>query len=194
MAGGEILQFLRQFRTAPRAVGAIAPSSRALAETMIAPIDFAHATAIVELGPGTGSITAAIAPRLSPRTRYIGIEISAPFCMTLARRFPALGFVNGSAEDLRAILAASSIAAVDAVICGLPWASLPAEFQTRTLAAITASLRPGGIFVTFAYPQGLILPAARRLRRTLREQFAMVETTAIVWRNLPPAFAYICRR
>jgi phospholipid N-methyltransferase len=194
MPDSEIRTFLKQLRTAPHSVGAIAPSSGALAETMVAPIDFDHAAAIVELGPGTGSITAAIATRLAPGTRYLGIEISPAFCASLNRRFPTLEFVNGSAEDLRTILAHSGIAAVDAVICGLPWASLPVAFQERTMAAIVASLRPHGLFVTFAYPQGLLLPAAHRLRRTLRREFTTVRTTRIVWRNLPPAFAYVCRR
>jgi len=194
MADGEIREFLKQLRTAPRAVGAIAPSSSALAEAMVAPIDFALARAIVELGPGTGSITAAIAARLTPRTRYIGIEISPAFCAGLTRRFPGLDFVNGSAGDLQAILATAGIGAADAVICGLPWASLPVDFQERTLAAVAASLSPGGLFVTFAYLQGLMLPAAHRLRRTLRREFATVQRTRIVWRNLPPAFAYVCRR
>jgi phospholipid N-methyltransferase len=194
MSGIELREFLTQLRAAPRAVGAIAPSSRALAEAMVAPIDFAQAGAIVELGPGTGSITAAIARRLNDRTRYLGIEISEGFCRTLKRRFPGLDFVNGSAEDLQSILIASGIDAVDTVICGLPWASLPTELQTRILAGVVDSLRPGGVFVTFAYLQGLLLPAARALRRRLRREFAIVETTRIVWGNLPPAFAYVCRK
>jgi phospholipid N-methyltransferase len=194
MFGREFSEFLTQFRAAPRAVGAIAPSSRALAEVMIAPIDFAQASAVVELGPGTGSMTAVIAPRLRGETRYLGIELSAAFHRGLSRRFPALDFAHDSAENLQAILRAAGIGPVDAVICGLPWASLPAELQAKTMAAIIAALRPGGLFVTFAYLQGLAFPAARLLRRRLRKEFAAVETTRIVWRNLPPAFAYVCRR
>ena len=42
---------------------------------------------------------------------------------------------------------------------------------------------------------GLMRPwALWQLRRRLRNRFSSVETTRIVWNNVPPAFAYICRR
>jgi phospholipid N-methyltransferase len=187
-------QFLGQFGRAPFSVGAIAPSSRALAEAMIAPIDFASAPTLVELGPGTGSFTAAIVERLLPGAHYLGVEISSVFHKTLQRRFPGLRFVNQSAEDLAKIVDHAGVGPVDAIVCGLPWASLRAELQGGVFAAIDAVLRPGGVFVTFAYLQGMLFPAAWVLRRRLRREFASVETTPIVWRNLPPAFAYVCRK
>jgi len=67
--------FLRQFITSPRSVGAILPSSAALAEAMVAPIDFAKGPTIVEFGPGTGAFTRTIAQRLRPPGRYLGIEL-----------------------------------------------------------------------------------------------------------------------
>jgi phospholipid N-methyltransferase len=112
----------------------------------------------------------------------------------LSARFPGLLFVNRGAEDIEAILAELGIDSVDAIICGLPWASLPIAAQNRIMTGIGKVLRPGGVFVTFAYLQGLILPAARALRRRLGAGFATVETTKVIWRNLPPAFAYVCRR
>lgn len=191
---GDLLKFLTQFRNAPRSVGAIVPSSRELAEAMIAPIDFKAARVIVEFGPGTGSMTAAILKKLGPDTKYIGVEINETFCQTLTLRFPELHFFNRGAQDIKEILASLGLESVDAIVCGLPWASLPIELQNRIMAAITEVLKPGGIFVTFAYLQGLILPAAGMLRRRLKSQFAAVKTTKIVWRNVPPAFAYVCYR
>ena len=55
-------------------------------------------------------------------------------------------------------------------------------------------LKPGGQFVTFAYLQGLLLPAGRRFRAKLKRSFSDVTKSKIVWRNLPPAFVYRCRR
>src|ERR1700744_3178085 len=83
---GDVLKFLRQFRSAPRSVGAIVPSSRELAEAMIAPVDFAKARVIVEFGPGTGVMTTAIVKKLGPDTRYVGVEINETFCQTLTVR------------------------------------------------------------------------------------------------------------
>ncbi len=188
---GDVLKFLAQFRNAPRAVGAIVPSSRALAEAMIAPIDFVTARVIVEFGPGTGVMTTALMERLGPDTRYVGVEINETFCRTLTIRFPHLSFFNRGAQDIEEILAGLGVETVDAIVCGLPWASLPIDLQARIMAAIGAVLRPGGVFVTFAYLQGLIMPAAGMLRRRLKAQFATVKTTKIIWRNVPPAFAYV---
>ena len=53
---------------------------------------------------------------------------------------------------------------------------------------------PDGAFATFAYRHGLVLSAARRFRRALHETFEEVLVTATVWRNVPPAFVYVCRR
>jgi phosphatidylethanolamine/phosphatidyl-N-methylethanolamine N-methyltransferase len=38
------------------------------------------------------------------------------------------------------------------------------------------------------------LPASRRFRQRLERHFKRVETTPIVWRNLPPAFVFCCAR
>ena len=161
---------------------------------MLAPIEFGQATRIVEFGPGTGPFTAEIGARLKPGDRYLGIEINPAFCDALRRRFPDLAFVCDSAERLSAIAATHGIAPIDAIVCGLPWASLPLDVQARIFAEMRGCLRPGGLFVTFAYLQGVLLPGARALRRRLAAEFDSMTRGAIVWRNIPPAFTYICRR
>jgi phosphatidylethanolamine/phosphatidyl-N-methylethanolamine N-methyltransferase len=40
----------------------------------------------------------------------------------------------------------------------------------------------------------MTLAAARRFRASLRATFDEVMISATVWRNLPPAFVYVCRR
>lgn len=187
-------KFLLEFRRSPRSIGAIMPSSSALAETIVAPIDFEKASVIIEFGPGTGVMTAAIARKLFQHTRYIGVEINETFCKLLRKRFPSLSFFNKSAEDVVDILGSLNIEHADAVICGIPWAALPSGLQTRILDSTSEILNPGGVFVTFAYVQGLFLPGARALRRALKARFSTVKTTRVVWANLPPAFAYICHK
>jgi phosphatidylethanolamine/phosphatidyl-N-methylethanolamine N-methyltransferase len=186
--------FLRQFARSPRSVGAVLPSSAALAEVMLAPVDFRRVRTIVEFGPGTGAFTRAIASRLQPQTRYLGIELNQAFCQALAAAFPQLVFVHGSVADLTKILTEHGIAQIDAIICGLPWASLPVALQDQVFGEIDRALAPGGVFVTFAYLHGLALPGARALRRRLRQSFSQVSHSPVVWGNAPPAFAYICRK
>jgi phospholipid N-methyltransferase len=186
--------FIGQIVGAPRAVGAVLPSSRALGEAMVEPIDFAQARVIVEFGAGTGALTRAIAARLRPGQRYLGIELNAAFVEHLRGEFPNLTFVAASVENLDAILAEHGIEAIDAIICGLPWASLPVTVQERAFGHVGRFLVPGGLFITFAYLQGLPLPAARALRQRLGAMFSKISRTRIIWGNVPPAFAYVCRK
>lgn len=186
--------FLRQFVQSPRTVGAVLPSSVALAQAMLAPIDCAAGRTIVEFGPGTGAFTRAIAARLASGCRYLGIELNQTFVRELAAEFPQLTFVHGSVADLEQILSAQGISEIDAIVCGLPWATLPISLQDTVFAAIDRALVPSGVFVTFGYLQSLILPGAWALRRRLRRNFAEVGHSSVVWRNVPPAFAYICRK
>jgi phospholipid N-methyltransferase len=186
--------FFSQFWRSPTTIGAALPSSRRLAAAMVAPIDFATARLVVEFGPGTGPFTRAIAERLGPGCRYLGIELNPVFAQRLAHEFPSLDFACGSAADLGRLLRERGLGAVDAIVCGLPWASLPPAVQHSVFREITHHLTPGGVFVTFAYLQGLVLPGARTLRRRLAAEFSRVTTTPVVWRNFPPAFAYVCKR
>ena len=55
-------------------------------------------------------------------------------------------------------------------------------------------LSEGGYFATFAYLQGLMLPAGIRFRKLLNELFSEVTTSRVVWKNLPPALVYRCRK
>jgi phospholipid N-methyltransferase len=194
MANDDAIQFLIQFRRHPRTVGAILPSSRELAESMIAPIDFNHAQTIVEFGPGAGVITAAIARNLQHHSRYLGIEINEAFHKTLTARFPHLAFFHRSAEHAEDILAEQGIEAADAIVSGLPWATLRQKHRDAILKAIHRTLRPGGVFISFAYLQGFLLPSAWTFRNRLKAEFADVAMTPVIWRNVPPAFTYVCRK
>jgi phosphatidylethanolamine/phosphatidyl-N-methylethanolamine N-methyltransferase len=185
--------FFRQFLRSPRSIGAVMPSSPALARVMLAPIDFPSARAIVELGPGTGAFTREIVPRLFPGCRYLGIDLNHRFVQGLMREFPRLAFVHGNVIDLDEILGKHRIGKVDAIVCGLPWATLPVSLQETVFSAMRTALRPQGLFVTFGYLQSLVLPGAQALRRRLQGEFAHVRRTSPVWGNVPPAFAYICR-
>ena len=48
--------------------------------------------------------------------------------------------------------------------------------------------------MTFAYVHGAGLPWGRSFRRLLERSFSEVRTSPVVWRNLPPAIVYRCRK
>ena len=123
-----------------------------------------------------------------------GIELNPRIRPRPCDGIPRLAFVHGSAADLAQILATQGIGAVDAIVCGLPWATLPISLQETVFAAMDLALAPGGVFVTFGYLQSLVLPGAWALRRRLHRNFADVGRSPVVWGNVPPAFAYICRK
>lgn len=153
-----------------------------------------EALTVVELGPGTGVFTRAICERVAAEATVMAFEIDPRMVALLTPRFPRVRIVNDSAERLDQHLAAVGRPHADAILSGLPWASFPADLQTKLLSAVVGALRPGGRFATFAYSHASWLPAGRRFRGLLVESFASVATTRVVWPNLPPAFVYRCRR
>ena len=178
----------------PGKVGAVLPSSGPLAALLATVVPRTGAPVVVEIGPGTGAVTGVIDARLPPAARHLAVELDPGMVRYLQRMHPGLEVIEGDAAKLEALLAERGVEQVDAVLCGLPWALFDDDLQRSILAQITTLLGPSGAFTTFAYTSGMVLPSARRFRRVLRDTFEEVVVSATVWRNLPPAFAYVCRR
>lgn len=186
------LQFVRAFLRDPLTVGAFWPSSRALARLVVEGCQLRSRRLVVELGPGTGAFTELILARLHRKSRFVAIELNATNVRELARRFPHVEIHHDSAANLQNCLGAGGDLRADCIISGLAWANMSPATQEPIMQAITSSLLPGGLFTTFAYVHAVWLPTSQRFRRWLRASFARVETTPIIWRNLPPAFVYRC--
>lgn len=194
MLNGDWIKFFKGFIKHPAAVGAIAPSSRHLASEMLRRIDWNQSTAIAEIGPGTGPFTQAILDHCGKSTRFFAVEIDPQFVSHLKQRFPLADIAQADASELKALCMERQISQLDALVSGLPWAVFPEELQRKILDAILDSLGPNGRFSTFAYLHGLPLPAGQRFRRLLKKNFRSVETSPILWRNLPPAIVYHCQK
>jgi phospholipid N-methyltransferase len=178
----------------PAQVGAVVPTSDVMGELLTRIVPRSGAPVVIELGPGTGAVTGVIDDRLSPAARHIAIELDPDMAAYLRRTHPSLEVVEGNAIKLGALLAEHDVEHADAVVSGLPWALFDGDTQVSILTQIADLIGPTGAFTTFAYRHGLLLPAARRFRRALHETFEEVLVTATVWRNVPPAFVYVCRR
>jgi len=186
--------FVREYLRAPRTIGAVAPSSRGLAELIVDLAGVAQADVIVEYGPGTGAFTQRILEVKRPEAKLVAVEFHPTMAAQLRRRFPQVDVVEDSVANLGRILAERGLKQADSIVSGLPWAAFDSGLRDRLLEATITALRPGGRFATFAYVEGSILPGARRLRRKLRRLFTEVHRSPIVWGNLPPAFVYQCIR
>jgi phospholipid N-methyltransferase len=166
----------------PRRIGAVLPSGRSLAKVMAR---LAPGRTIVELGPGSGSITRQLLTHLPMEGRLLALELDPDLAYRLRSqvRDPRLAICMGDAADLGQCLHTLGGRPVDAIVSGLPFQSLPALSRDRILAAARAELAPKGRFIAFQY--GL------RLLPVFRRHFRRVHVLGPVWRNLPPAYVIV---
>ncbi len=179
--------FLGQFIEKPRVIGAVAPSSSRMARLMLEELDLGAASAVLEYGPGTGAFTEEIIWRLGPRTRFLAIEVNPRMAALMRQRFPQVVLRETSVEHAGRICREEGIARVDYIVSGLPFTMFDEALQRRILDGVKEVLRPGGVFVTFAYSFTSLMPAGRRFVRLMREYFDRVERSRVEWRNIPPA-------
>ena len=178
------LIFLKEYITKPRTVGAVLPSSKYLADKMVANIDFDRARCIVEYGPGTGVFTDKILKLRRADTVLILIENNAEFYGQLKNKYRAeanLSIINDSAEHVCKYL--PEYGAADYIVSGLPFASLPPEVSSNILQETQKCLKHGGKFITFQY--------TLLKRDFIGGYFRDIEIKREL-RNVPPAYVLSC--
>jgi phosphatidylethanolamine/phosphatidyl-N-methylethanolamine N-methyltransferase len=138
---------------------------------------------VLELGPGTGVITAAILEHGTPPEDLTCVEYDAAFATHLRARFDRVRVVQGDAFDLDKTLGPHEMFA--AVLSGLPLLNFPLTARRRLVDGALAGLAPGGVFVQFSYgPNAPVAPPPG---------FG-VSRAATVWANVPPARVWVYRR
>jgi phospholipid N-methyltransferase len=199
------LRFLKGYIGSPNVVGAVAPSSHALARALCEPYcRFAGPASVLEVGAGTGAVTRYLGTVLGHDDELDICEIHPEFADILERdvlTHPvfAPGVAGGRVRLLRA--AAQGLgyeSRYDFVISGLPFTAFPLRDVQDIFDVIQRSLKPGGIFSYFEYV-GLrrtsrFLSVGRRrerirsvsafLSRNIREHQFSKKT---VFGNIPPA-------
>lgn len=172
----------------PLQVGAVAPSGSALARAMARGVGPGHEGLVVELGPGTGSLTGELlATGLAP-DRLVLVEKNLRFCEILCERYPGVRIIRGGAETLRDLLTAADLwspGGAQAVVSGLPLLSMSREVQETILAQSHDLLSVDGRFVQFTYSLGA--PASRS---AIAKAGFHGRRVAHVWSNLPPAWVW----
>ena len=186
--------FAAAFVREPARMGTFLPTSEASSAVLAQVVPGTGDPVVVELGPGTGAVSDVIARRLGGRGRHVAVEIDPALADHLQSGRPDLEVINGDAADLGKLLADAGVGPVDAVVSALPWTLFPGPLQTQVIGEIAGVLSPTGAFSTIAYLSGVVLPRGRRFRRRLHHAFDEVMVTHTVWRNVPPALSYVCRR
>lgn len=176
--------FVKTWLANPKQVGSLIPSSRRLAAAMADTVPWGNVRTVVELGAGTGAITARILEQKPPDTRFLVFERDRGFRQILLARFPTVT-VFSEAKGLSTILWGSGIRTADAIVSGIPFALLTHVDRESLLDEIERALSPGGHFVAFQYwPQ---------MYSALKRRFAIVRLS-VVWANFPPAVVYQCTK
>lgn len=188
-----VLTFIREFAKEPKHIGAVAPSSDFLAEHMVRAAQIEPGQPVVELGAGTGPITQKIR-EVAPHSPLLALEPNPEFAAALREKCPRVQVVEANAHDLPAIVQAWGHPKVPRIVSSLPWAMWPQEVQDPIFDAIVDCMAPGGRMVTFTYLHSQVVPMGIRLKKTLHRRFSDVLRTTVQWRNLPPAFVWVCSK
>ncbi len=188
------MRLLKEFVRDPGGIGTVLPSSKQLAIEMTSGIGLEKAETVVEVGPGSGVFTSKILKLIDAKTKFFVVELNPRIHKHLTEKYPNVTIYNESAENLPELIKKEKISSVDVVVSSLPWVSFPAELQTKLLDAIYKSMSKGGRFSTYGYIHGKIMPRGHSLKKLLKTRFHTVETSEMVWQNVPPAFVYKCRK
>jgi phosphatidylethanolamine/phosphatidyl-N-methylethanolamine N-methyltransferase len=160
----ERLTFLSQLRADFVHTGAIQPSSRFLAAAMTQPLRDASSgnARILEIGPGTGPVTRAIARGMGEQDELECYEINPDFAQYLDRTVREDPLFSGVRDRIRIHNApAQELEAgegFDFVVCSAPLNNFNAGTIEDIFRSSFAAMRPGGTFTFFGY---MVFPALR---------------------------------
>lgn len=179
-------KFLRSWFERPLVTGALTPSSRFLAETMASYVDPRRPGPVVELGPGTGPVTAALIRRGIEQERLVLVEYNPEFCRLLTRLFPRATIVEGDAYSAGNVLSDVLREPCAGVISSLPLLTKPLAQRHELLEAAHDMLHPKAPFIQFTYGMRPPIPA--------RPGCFTATPSERVWLNFPPARVWVYRR
>ena len=160
-------------------MGAVAPSARRLAQARARQTVVVPGEVVVELGPGTGSVTRALIDSGVPEDRLILIERDPAFHAYLTEMFPRATVILGDATRMDRLIPKEWRGKVSSVVSSLPLVALPARQRYRTLVAAFRILAPFGRLVQYTYGPFSPVPASALGLDSRRVDFIRL--------NLPPA-------
>ena len=179
---------VKAFLKQGKRIASVAPSSRFMARKILDGIDWDKTRTIVELGAGTGPITAAMVKAARPDTKLIVIELDPTLCGRLRDRFrdaPNVDVILGDATRFGELLAERGVPKVDHVLSGLPLPSFPAAARDAVLDVSARTIAEGGTFRQLTVMPMIYYKLYRRYFEDVRFRFVPF--------NLPPGGVYVCR-
>ena len=178
------LRFLRALIARPKNIGALMPSSPALAEAIARQID-PHLGPVLEIGPGTGVVTEAILARGVAPEQLTLLEYDEDMAGHLTERFSRSHVIQGDAFELDRLLGPRYSAPFGAIVSGIPLLNHSMARRQAYVASLGRRLMPDAPLIQFSYgAQAPVKPPAG----------FTVTRTATVLANIPPAKVWVYRK
>ncbi len=182
-----------------KTTGAVAPSSRYLARAMLQPLNLTPGCVVAEWGPGTGVMTRGLLEVLPSDGLLLAFEISPRFCGYLKTKFidKRLEILNTGAENLVEELRRRGHDHADAIVSSLALGFFSDAGRRQLMDSLVAAMEDSSVYTQYQYVQGMEMHNGRFRRFSVRpllgEYFGSVQCKT-VWRNIPPAFVFTCRK
>jgi phosphatidylethanolamine/phosphatidyl-N-methylethanolamine N-methyltransferase len=139
--------FVRHWLRNPLGMGALLPSSPSVARALAGQMQLGRDGPILELGAGTGTITAGLVGGGCAQDRLVLVESEPRLTEHLREHYPATRAICGDATEIDSILSEIGVDRLATVVSSLPikWFSL--DDQRATVMPCLRRLGPGGYFV-----------------------------------------------
>jgi phosphatidylethanolamine/phosphatidyl-N-methylethanolamine N-methyltransferase len=147
----ENILFLKRLLKNPKALGAVAPSSKALTEMVARQVCVKSKAYVIEVGAGTGRFTRGLLNAGLNPDQLIVIELDSELCTYLRAHFPHITVVEGDATQLDTLLPPHVVGHVETIISGIPLINLNKQEQTALIAAFQNTLSATGKIIQFTY-------------------------------------------
>jgi phosphatidylethanolamine/phosphatidyl-N-methylethanolamine N-methyltransferase len=191
-AGGKVsgfregFGFLKAWLRQPKSVGSVWPTSAPMARRMAGVIDLSSGLPVLELGPGTGTITKAILETGLPHGRLWSLEYSKEFADRLKAKYRSVHVIEGDAFELAKSLGAAGPQLFDSAISALPLLNFPLPVRVSFVEQVLDLLPEGRPLIQFSYgPKSPVPDGAGRYH---------VKRVGMVLRNIPPAQLWVFSR
>lgn len=181
--------FALNWLKAPKDVASLFPSAPRVGRAMAYHISDPANCNVIELGAGTGSITAELLQAGVPPERLILFEKLSSFAGFLRQRFPGVLTLEKDVQELSTALAevdATKMKNIHVVISALPLLTMPFAVQKNIVEQAFDVMVPGGIFVQLTY-----MPFSPIPHKKLGLQGRVGK---IIWQNIPPATLWCYRK
>lgn len=183
---GADIRFFKGWLDGPKTVGTPFATSIHTGRAMASVIDTASGLPVLEVGPGTGTITREILARgIAPENLH-AVEYSEDFAFGLRRAFPGVKIIQGDVFALDDLLGAARSITFDCVISAIPLLNFPLARRIAYIEDMLNRTPPGRPVIQVTYSPISPVPP--------RSGSFSVERADFILRNVPPAHLWTYRR